>query len=142
MRKCVPFPLAARVRQCGAPGKPSVSGFAGERRSSGATALSALKAETKDAELAAMGAPGKPSGSGFTGERRSSGMSELLPSRQNEGYEACDDEAALFSLPSYSRAPTITARRVPSLISSTSFSPSPDLPLSFPAAIKGSISFR
>ena len=35
----------------GAPGKPSVSGFAGERRSSGATALSALKAETKDAEL-------------------------------------------------------------------------------------------
>ena len=36
----------------GAPGKPSVSGFAGERRSSGATALSALKAETKDAELA------------------------------------------------------------------------------------------
>ena len=35
-----------------APGKPSVSGFAGERRSSGATALSALKAETKDAELA------------------------------------------------------------------------------------------
>ena len=36
----------------GAPGKPSVSGFTGERRSSGATALSALKAETKDAELA------------------------------------------------------------------------------------------
>ena len=36
----------------GAPAKPSVSGFAGERRSSGATALSALKAETKDAELA------------------------------------------------------------------------------------------
>ena len=36
----------------GAPGKPSVSGFAGERRSSGATALSAHKAETKDAELA------------------------------------------------------------------------------------------
>ena len=35
----------------GAPAKPSVSGFAGERRSSGATALSALKAETKDAEL-------------------------------------------------------------------------------------------
>ena len=55
----------------GAPGKPSVSGFAGERRSSGATALSALKAETKDAELAAMGAPGKPSVSGFAGERRS-----------------------------------------------------------------------
>ena len=88
------------------------------------------------------GAPAKPSVSGFAGERRSSGMSELLPSRQNEGYEACDDEAALFSLPSYSRAPTITARRVPSLISSTRFSPSPDLPLSFPAAIKGSISFR
>ena len=36
----------------GAPAKPSVSGFAGERRSSGATALFALKAETKDAELA------------------------------------------------------------------------------------------
>ena len=48
----------------GAPAKPSVSGFAGERRSSGATALSALKAETKDAELAAMGAPAKPSASG------------------------------------------------------------------------------
>ena len=40
---------------------------------------------------AAMGAPGKPSVSGFTGERRSSGMSELLPSRQNERYGACDD---------------------------------------------------
>ena len=38
---------------------------------------------------AAMGAPGKPSVSGFAGERRSSGMSELLPSRQNEGYGAC-----------------------------------------------------
>ena len=40
-----------------------------------------------------FGAPAKPSVSGFAGERRSSGMSELLPSRQNEGYEACDDEA-------------------------------------------------
>ena len=37
----------------GAPGKPSVSGFAGGRRNSGVTALSALKAETKDTELAA-----------------------------------------------------------------------------------------
>ena len=42
----------------GAPGKPSVSGFAGERRSSGATALSALKAETKDAELVTTRSPG------------------------------------------------------------------------------------
>ena len=41
----------------GAPGKPSVSGFAGERRSSGATALFALKAETKDAELVTTKAP-------------------------------------------------------------------------------------
>ena len=41
----------------GAPGKPSVSGFAGERRSSGATALSAHKAETKDAELVTTKAP-------------------------------------------------------------------------------------
>ena len=40
-----------------------------------------------------FGAPAKPSVSGFAGERRSSGMSELLPSRQNEEYEACDDEA-------------------------------------------------
>ena len=39
-----------------------------------------------------FGAPAKPSVSGFAGERRSSGMSELLPSRQNEGYGACDDE--------------------------------------------------
>ena len=46
------------VRKCGAPGKPSVSGFAGERRSSGATALFALKAETKDAELATTRSPG------------------------------------------------------------------------------------
>ena len=61
----------------GAPAKPSVSGFAGERRSSGATALSALKAETKDAELATMGAPAKPSVSGFAGERRSSGATAL-----------------------------------------------------------------
>ena len=113
----------------GAPGKPSVSGFAGERRSSGATALFALKAETKDAELVTTkapwrvflhylssreerwcprralddqcgkiirnNAPGKPSVSGFTGERRSSGMSELLPSRQNERYGACDDEGII-----------------------------------------------
>ena len=41
----------------GAPAKPSVSGFAGERRSSGATALFALKAETKDAELVTTKAP-------------------------------------------------------------------------------------
>ena len=37
----------------------------------------------------AFGAPAKPSVSGFAGERRSSGMSELLPTRQNEGYGAC-----------------------------------------------------